>query len=789
MSHHNSASTTRHRKYAWSLIAILIAAILCLWAAFPPQDKINQGLDIQGGLSVVLQANPNEGQTVTDEDMQKAKDIIEKRVNALGASEASVQIQGNNQILVQIPGMSDSKNALDTIGKTGVLEFARVDSITDDATKSSIESGQLIDYAQLNADNGNNKAPTGATTPNGGIGEASNYPHITIPEGSYDVMTTGDHITNVTVTRQSDTSAHYAVNITMDSEGTQAWATATTAIAPTKGQIAIILDHQVMSAPATQDAITTGQVQITGNFSQEEAQSLATVLDSGSLPVSFTYEQSQTVGPTLGQGELRSGVMAMLAGVIVVILYLMAFYRGFGAIASVNMLIFSIIYMGMLALLSRAGVFSLSLAGIAGIILSIGTAADSAVLTIEKFKEELKEGKSLKSASQSGVKHAVITSLDADVVSLISALSLFVLASSSVKGFGLTLALGILCDILVMLVFIVPTVRLLAPHAMKRNPSLWGVKYAIQLGDVRTGSHNYKFRDEVKEEDSHHKEERKAQRLEDKKKSQREKENSKLARRKAKETSKQSKKKNKESRKSKSRFSKRQSKRIIDGKKDEKASKNDDSVTKSLASSAKAASHESASMTENLAKHAAYDMFGEMRNSTPEENRSYNEMLARKSTAIDNNETSNSNSTIQKAVNDSVPNDGNATIKKGDHDKHDSHDEMKEASSHSESQIAKQIESLSDFTSVGSHNEEHAKTASSNGLTLQGVDDSLSYNASDAVADEQVSSFNSQGTPVRQNRAARRAAERGLRHAQGSAPKGGRHSGSSSRRKRSKKKH
>lgn len=481
-----SDTSRRRARRIWALIATAALLAGSLLVAFPPQEKINQGLDIQGGLSVVLAAKTDDGAAISPEDMEKAKSIIETRVNALGASEASVQIQGDDQILVQIPGLADSSQALATIGKTGVLEFARLDSFTDEDLKTKIDNGSIVDYTSVDMPDGD--APTGALA---GLMDYSGAKHIAAESGTYEPLFTGEHIENVTIGKESDTSQYYSVNIRLDPEATLTFADATTELLPTNGKIVILLDGEVNSAPAVQSAITGGEVSITGNYTIEDARALQTVLDSGSLPVSFTYEQSTTVGPTLGQGELSAGLLSMLFGVVLVMIYLIAFYRGFGLVPAANMIVFTVIYLGVLGALSAFGLFSLSLAGIAGIILSIGMTADSVILAIERFKEELKEGRSIKSASENGVRHAIVTSIDADVVSLITALSLFFLATSSIKGFGLTLALGILCDILVMLVFVAPTIRLLAPKSMKYRPGFWGIAYAEQLGDVRTGSHNY----------------------------------------------------------------------------------------------------------------------------------------------------------------------------------------------------------------------------------------------------------------------------------------------------------
>lgn len=457
------ATTGSDRRNIWLLIITTLLIIGSIILFMPPQEKINQGLDIQGGLSVVLTASSTDGDAITDEDMETSRAIIESRVNALGASEAVVQVQGSNQILVQIPGLSDTQTALDTIGKTGKLEFARLDSFTDETVKSQIESGNYGENGTITDEFGN-------TFPSGEV------QHLKVEDGTYTPIVTGENINRVTIGRPSETSAYYAVDIDLDSEGTTAFAEASRDLVSTHGQIVIILDNEVQSAPAVQSEIPNGQVQITGNYSLEEAQSLVTVLESGSLPVSFAYSQSQVVGPTLGQDALFSGILAALLGIALVMIYLLFFYKGLGTITAGAVIVFAIMYLGILAGLSAFGLFSLTLSGIAGIVLTIGMAADSSVLTVERFREEIRMGRSVRAASLTGVKHAIQTSIDADLVSLVSALTLFFLASASVKGFGLTLALGILCDIIMMLLFKAPLIRLLAPRSIAKHPGFWNVK-------------------------------------------------------------------------------------------------------------------------------------------------------------------------------------------------------------------------------------------------------------------------------------------------------------------------
>lgn len=458
------------RRNMWLIILTAILVIGSIFLFTPPQERINQGLDIQGGLSVVLSANSTEGGSVSDESMETSRDIIESRVNALGASEATVQRQGTNQILVQIPGLSDTEEALNTIGKTGKLEFARLDSFTDETIRTQIDSGQIVTENTF-TDSLGNSLPAGTET------------RLRVEDGTYEPIVTGSNIERVNISLPEG-SIDWAVDVQLDAEGAAAFAEASRDLVGDHGKIVIILDNEVNSAPAVQSEIPNGQVQITGGYTQDGAKALKTVLESGSLPVSFSYAQSQTVGPTLGQNALSSGVLVAGIGLALVMLYLLVFYHGLGLITAAAMAVFAVLYLGLLALLSRFGLFSLSLSGVAGIVLTIGMAADSSILTLERFREEIRFGRSVRAASITGVRHGILTSIDADVVTLVAALTLFFLASSGVKGFGLTLALGVMCDILMMLIFKAPLIRLLAPRVIAKNPGFWGIKDCQTAAEV-----------------------------------------------------------------------------------------------------------------------------------------------------------------------------------------------------------------------------------------------------------------------------------------------------------------
>ena len=443
------------KRYASVLIVLLVILVACVVGFWPLDQKITQGLDIKGGVSVIMTADKPDGSAVTDDDMESAVAIVTNRVNSLGASEATVQRQGTNQILIQIPGATDAQEVIDTIGTTGTLEFVDLNDIADQEALAKINAG---------------------------------VSNVELAAGTYTAFMTGDQIESVTIGMQSSGSAYYAVNIHLDSDGTKAFGDVTKVLADTKSRIAIVLDGVVQSAPSVQSAITTGDVSITGNYSLDEAKSFKTVLESGALPVSLEYSESSYVGPTLGQDSLWQGLIAVVVGFCIILVYLFVFYQGLGLITAGALLTFGIVYLGVLAALSSMGLFALSLAGLAGVVLTIGMAADSTILVLERFREELRAGKSLRTASVAGSKHGIMTALDAGVVSLISALGLFFLTTGSARGFGLTLTLGVLCSFFTLLVFTTPAVRLLGRGAVAKNPGFWGVKADLAEAAERNGA-------------------------------------------------------------------------------------------------------------------------------------------------------------------------------------------------------------------------------------------------------------------------------------------------------------
>lgn len=423
------------QKNLLSIAAIVVLVAVAVWLFWPPQSKIRQGLDIQGGVSVILTAKAPQGQRLTEDMMDRAQTVLSARVNALGASEASVQRQGSDALLVQIPGIKDQQAALKTIQSTGLLEFVDVASLP------ASEAATIKEGDRLTA-------------------------------GTYKAVMTGDVVKDAGTT--TDDVGNPAVTMTFNAQGKKTWADYTTSHVGQR--VAIVLDHVVQSAPNIQEPITGGETRITGKFTADDAKRLAAVLQAGALPVELTPANTQAVGPTLGQQSLQQGLLAALFGLALVMVFMLVFYRALGLVSWASLLSFSAIFLGVLALLSAAGAYALTLPGIAGVVLTIGVATDSSILIFERFIEEVRLGKTARSAAKSGSRHAILTSVDADVVTLIAASALFFLAIGPVKGFALTLMIGIFIDLTVAIFLTRPLVISLAESAASKAPWLFGLK-------------------------------------------------------------------------------------------------------------------------------------------------------------------------------------------------------------------------------------------------------------------------------------------------------------------------
>jgi preprotein translocase subunit SecD/SecD/SecF fusion protein len=427
---------SRQKNYL-AIAGLIVLLVASAWSFWPPSKTITQGLDLRGGLSVILTPKT----TADSNAMNRALTIINNRVNGLGVSEATVQLENQDQaILVQLPGVKNAKAALAALGSTGQLEFVEVSSL-DATTQAAIKDGYVL-------------------TP-----------------GTYKPFMTGAVITAASAGVSSDkTQPGYVVNMSFDPTGTAIWASVTAKAAPTNARIAIVLDHSVVSAPAVIEAIPDGQTVISGSFTADQANQLAAILESGALPVDLQFSQTEVVGPTLGQDALTQGILAALLGLGIVAIYLAVYYRGFGVLAWLSLGSFGLLYLGILSALSRANLYALSLPGIAGVVLSIGLAADTSILIFERYKEEIAMGKTPRTAAKAGTRHAILTSLDADVVTFASAIPLFLFAIGTVKGFALTLMIGIVCDLTIAMLFTRPMVIMLSESVVAKVPALFGMK-------------------------------------------------------------------------------------------------------------------------------------------------------------------------------------------------------------------------------------------------------------------------------------------------------------------------
>ncbi len=416
------------QKALYSLLFIFVLISISIYLVFPVEKSTKLGLDLKGGMSVILTAQATKKAPITEDKMDQAKLVIEKRVNRLGVSEASVQRSGIDNILIQLPGIKNPQKALDIIGKTAILEFKPV--LADD---------------QAGGDN----FTLGPT-------EMS-----------------GDALSSARATYDDKNEPVVLINFT--SKGKKQFADVTTRYVQKK--LAIVLDGEVISAPVINEPIIQGNAEISGLASIDEAKEIALVLQTGALPVKLVRSEVREVGPTLGKESLIAGLRAGIIGLILVAIYMAIYYRGLGLVTSLALVVFSTIFWGVIAFISRfIGQWSLTLPGIAGIILSIGLAADSSIIIFERIKEEVRSGKSFRVAVDSGFENAFRTIMDADFCTVAAAFFLYWLAIGPVKGFALTLIIGIVIDITTAFFFTHSILRLLALSKRIVKPYILGVK-------------------------------------------------------------------------------------------------------------------------------------------------------------------------------------------------------------------------------------------------------------------------------------------------------------------------
>ena len=466
--------TTGRPVRALVLLAVLILGLLAT-ALIQGATSVRLGLDLRGGTSVTLQPRAsNDSNKITSEAIDQAVSIIRQRVNSLGVAESEVTAQGsgtNRQIVISVPGDS-GRRVVDLVGQTAELRFRQVLAESSalggtgaaGATPAPGVSPEInAQFAALDCTNTANLQGTGADAPTDVIVACSRTGASKYILAPAEVL--GRQVSKASAgIDQQGTSAWYVL-LTFNGEGTKAFGALTarvTSLPSPQNQVAIVLDGLVVSAPSINEAIPSGNAQITGSFSQLEAQDLANVLKYGALPLAFDRGEVQQVSPTLGADQLSAGLLAGGLGLGLVLLYSVLYYRGLGLVTVGSLTVAAgMIYLLVLLLGEWIG-FTLTLAGIAGIIVAIGITADSFIVYFERIRDELREGKTLRTAVETGWSRARRTIIVADIVSLIAAFLLYFFAVGGVRGFAFTLGLTTLIDLLIVFLFTKPIVTVLA---------------------------------------------------------------------------------------------------------------------------------------------------------------------------------------------------------------------------------------------------------------------------------------------------------------------------------------
>ena len=393
----------------------LIACIVIITGVFiafvhPLAHSIRQGLDLQGGTHVVLEAEDTPQAQVNDDAMQRVVKIMEKRVNELGLTEPIIQREGQRRIIIELPGIKDPDKAIQTIGKTAMLEFKDEEGNTV-LTGTDLKDAQALTNQQTN---------------------------------------------------------QHVVALEFSEEGGQKFADLTT---KNVGRvIAILLDGEVLTAPNVREPILGGKAEISGQKTLEEAQQLAVLLRSGALPVKVNIIETRTVGPSLGQDSKDKSQFAFVIGIGAVLIFMLAFYRLSGFIADVSLMAYTILLLFILKSLDA----TLTLPGVAGIILSIGMAVDANVLIFEHFKEEYRMGKSLRLSMEAGFNRAFTTIFDSNTTTIIAAAVLFFFGTGTIRGFAITLGLGVILSMFTAITLTQYMLKMLIAARIFESPGAYG---------------------------------------------------------------------------------------------------------------------------------------------------------------------------------------------------------------------------------------------------------------------------------------------------------------------------
>lgn len=417
------------------LIIVLVIAAITLIVNKP----MRLGLDLQGGSQLTIQVKPTkEHPDITQLDLEAVQKVIENRINGLGVSEALIQSAGNNQILVQLPGVNDPQQAERVLGGTAQLEFREQKAGTEGqlGAESAVLKAAKDQQAILKKTKSTDKQAIAET-------QAAIEKQYTEIDKLFDkAVITGKQLTNASPQPLSADS--WEVALEFDSTGGEAFAKMTKSLAGTGRSIGVFLDNDPISTPTVGPTfagtgITGGKAVITGNFTTETAQNLAVQLRGGSLPVPVEIVENRVVGATLGRDSIQSSIYAGIGGLVLVAIFMGVYYRVPGLVADFALVIYSLLSLAAFNVLD----VTLTLPGIAGFILSIGMAVDANVLIFERTREELQTGKTLYKSVEAGFHRAFDSILDSHVTTLISCGALFFFGSGLVKGYAVTLAVGV----------------------------------------------------------------------------------------------------------------------------------------------------------------------------------------------------------------------------------------------------------------------------------------------------------------------------------------------------------
>ena len=440
----------KQRDLGW-LLAIIVLVGISVWLGLNPNYPIQPGLDLQGGLQVLLAADVPEETVIEREQIDTARQIISQRVNALGVAEPLIQIDGDRRIIIELPGIENPEQAIELIQGTALLEFI-------DTGTQSLPEGTCVRTSM-------NTGPSPCELNE--VGQTISQPQ------TYETVLTGAGLESATV--QSDTFNNYLVAFDLESEASEIFEQFT---ATHQGQfLTIVLDKQVISSPRIESTIRDAG-SITGDFTLEEAQNLALQLQFGSLPIPLRIESTRQIGATLGAESIEASVEAGAIGVSIVLLFMLVYYRLPGGLADLALIVYALLNF---AIFKWLGV-TLTLPAITGFLLSTGMAVDANILVFERIKEEIRRGLNLTEAVEIGFNRAWTSIRDSNVATLVICFILWSFGrnfgASIVQGFAVTLAIGVLISMFTAVIVTRTFVRLVIGGAadwLKSRKWLLGV--------------------------------------------------------------------------------------------------------------------------------------------------------------------------------------------------------------------------------------------------------------------------------------------------------------------------